>query len=113
MQAVQGKKVKKEKLFLLFLALFILAGFASAQGLPPGLLKIQEYNQQIASNVNILIALLAGFISFTSPCGFALLPAFFTFMFKERKKAVFMTAAFSLGITAAFAIFGFIAALFG
>ena len=105
--------MKKGKFLILLGILIILASFAAAQEMPPGLMRLNEYNNQLASNVNILIALLAGFISFTSPCGFALLPAFFTFLFKERKRAVLMTSAFALGLTIAFAIFGFIAALFG
>ena len=49
----------------------------------------------------------------TSPCGIALLPTFFSVAFKDRKKAVLMTSAFSLGLLIAFTIFGLIAGLLG
>ena len=49
----------------------------------------------------------------TSPCGIALLPTFFSVVFKDRKRAVLMTSAFSLGLLIAFTIFGLIAGFLG
>src|SRR3989338_5109797 len=49
----------------------------------------------------------------TSPCGIALLPTFFSVAFKDRKKCVLMTSAFSLGLLIAFTIFGLIAGFVG
>ena len=80
---------------------------------PESLHKIIDYNAQLAASITFLVAFLAGIVSFTSPCGFVLLPAFFSFWFKERKKAVAMTAAFSIGLLIAFAALGVIAGLFG
>ena len=80
---------------------------------PESLHKIIDYNNQLAASITFLVAFLAGIISFTSPCGAVLLPTFFTFWFKERKKAVAMTAAFSFGLLLAFAALGLIAGIFG
>ncbi|MBI2661221.1 cytochrome c biogenesis protein CcdA [Candidatus Woesearchaeota archaeon] len=46
-------------------------------------------------------------------CGIALLPAFFSVAFKDRKKAVLMSVAFSAGLLAAFTLFGLIAGILG
>lgn len=111
-------------LFICLLAVPLLATFASAHDgindghpneitLPPGLLKIQEYRDQLAASLTFLAAFLAGIISFTSPCGFVLLPTFFTFLFKERKRAVLMTAIFALGMMLGFVTLGIGAAFAG
>ncbi|MBI2541830.1 cytochrome c biogenesis protein CcdA [Candidatus Woesearchaeota archaeon] len=83
------------------------------QELPIGLQRLKQYEQQLASSITFLLAFFAGFISMTSPCGIALLPAFFSVAFKDRKKAVLMTSAFSLGVLIAFTIFGLIAGFLG
>lgn len=99
---------------LLLLTLTILfASTTFALELPPGIQKLFEYQQELAQSITFLIAFLAGIISITSPCGFILLPIFFTFLFKERKKAVLMTIAFGIGLMIAFAIFGLIAGAVG
>ena len=81
--------------------------------LPPGLQKLQEYQDSLASSVTLLLALFAGIITMTSPCGIALLPAFFSVGFKDRKKSVLMATAFSIGLLAAFVIFGIVAGIMG
>ena len=81
--------------------------------LPLGVLKIIEYRNQLAASITFLAALLAGIISFTSPCGFVLLPTFFTILFKERKKAVMMTSLFTLGMMIGFILLGIAAAFAG
>ncbi len=81
--------------------------------LPPGVVQIQEYQANLALSVNFLIAFLAGIIGFLSPCGFAVFPAFFAFLFKERKRAVFLTAAFAFGILASFVMLGIAAGTVG
>jgi cytochrome c-type biogenesis protein len=63
--------------------------------------------------VNLLIAFLAGIIGFVSPCSFAVFPAFLAFLFKERKRAVFLTIAFMLGIMTSFVLMGVAAGLVG
>ena len=83
------------------------------QELPIGLQRLKQYEQQLASSITFLLAFFAGLISMTSPCGIALLPTFFSVAFKDRKKAVLMTSAFSLGLLIAFTIFGLIAGFLG
>ena len=94
-------------LFLLF-AIGIMA-----QDLPIGLQRQIEHQRTIAVSITFLIAFLAGIITFTSPCGFVVLPAYLSFSFKERKKSFLATAFFSLGLISAFVIFGIIAAFLG
>ena len=105
-------------LLLLALSLFVSAHEADFPHeeqlqLPPGLQKLKQYEVELASSITFLLALFAGIISFTSPCGFALLPAFFAVAFKDRKKSVLLTAGFSVGLIIALTIFGLIAGLLG
>ena len=103
-----------KKFSLLFIVIILLSNFVFAQQeLPIGLQRLKQYEQQLASSITFLLAFFAGLISMTSPCGIALLPAFFSFAFKDRKKAVLMTSAFSLGLLLAFTIFGLIAGFLG
>jgi cytochrome c biogenesis protein CcdA len=81
--------------------------------LPPGLQQIQNYQNDLALSVNFLLAFLAGIIGFLSPCAFAVFPAFFAFLFKERKRGVFLTIAFALGILLSFVMMGVVAGLIG
>lgn len=97
----------------ILLLIFLLATSAFALDLPPGLLKLAEHYQTLANNVTFLVAFLAGILTFTSSCGFVILPTFFSVVFKERKRAVLMTIAFSLGLALAFTLFGVIAGLLG
>jgi len=101
------------KLLPFILLLAVLAPIVVAQDLPVGVLKIIQYREQLAASITFLIAFLAGIVSFTSPCGFVLLPTFFSFLFKERKKAVLMTAFFCIGLVLAFTALGVTAALLG
>ena len=103
--------IKKILLVLIFMLLLISIAFA--QQLPIGLQKLKQHEQQLASSITFLLAFFAGLISMTSPCGIALLPTFFSVAFKDRKKAVLMTSAFSLGLLIAFTIFGLIAGSLG
>ena len=100
---------------ILFIAVLILmlATIVFAQELPIGLQRLKQYEQQLASSITFLLAFFAGLISMTSPCGIALLPTFFSVAFKDRKKAVLMTSAFSIGLLIAFTIFGLIAGFLG
>lgn len=104
--------MKLKILFILFLIILVPAS-VSALELPPGVQKLVEYEIQLASSVSLLIAFLAGVITFTSPCGFALLPTYFSFAFKNRKESLYMTSAFSLGLLLAFVLFGVIAGFAG
>jgi len=93
--------------------LLLLVGAATALELPPGMQKLLDYQQEIALSITFLIAFIGGLLSFTSPCGFVIIPTFFSYLFKERKRALFMTAIFSLGMIFAFVIFGIIAGILG
>ena len=104
--------IKKILLALILMSLLASLVFAQ-QELPIGLLRLKQYEQQLASSITFLLAFFAGLISMTSPCGIALLPTFFSVAFKDRKKAVLMTSAFSLGLLVAFTIFGLIAGFLG
>ena len=99
-----------KKFILLFLIMSI---GAYALDLPPGVIKLQEYQTELAYSITFLMAFIGGLLTFTSPCGFVVLPTFFSYVFKERKRALAMTALFCLGMTLAFVLFGIIAGLVG
>lgn len=103
-----------KKILLIFIVAIFLSGLVFAQQeLPIGLQRQKQYEQQLASSITFLLAFFAGLISMTSPCGIALLPTFFSVAFKDRKRAVLMTSAFSIGLLTAFTIFGLIAGFLG
>ena len=107
-------KVFFRLVFALFFLGIVLAAGASAQaGLPIGIQRMIEHERELASSITFLLAFFAGLISMTSPCGIALLPTFFSVAFRDRKKAVLMTSAFSLGLIAAFTLFGLLAGFLG
>lgn len=107
-------KTKYEIFFFSFLFLILLSTLVFAQQeLPIGIQRLKQYEQQLAQSITFFLAFFAGLISMTSPCGIALLPTFFSVAFKDRKKAVLMTSAFSLGLLIAFTIFGLIAGFLG
>jgi len=112
----------KKILFVLILVLMASLVFAHGDvddgheeelNLPVGLQKLIDYQNNLALKITFLMALLAGIISFTSPCSFALYPAFFSILFKERKKATFMASAFCLGLVIGFTIIGIIVGIIG
>ena len=102
-----------KKIFLLFVVGILLSTMVFAEELPLGLQRLRQYEQQLSSSITFLLAFFAGLITMTSPCGIALLPTFFSVAFKDRRKAMLMTSAFSLGLLIAFTIFGLIAGFFG
>ena len=102
-----------KKILLVAIIAVLLSSIVFAQELPIGLQRLKQYEQQLASSITFLLAFFAGLISMTSPCGIALLPTFFSVAFKDRKRAVLMTSAFSLGLLIAFTIFGLIAGFLG
>lgn len=109
------------RFFLLFLATALLLApsvLAHETGtphleLPPGAQQVLQEQLNLALSVNFLIAFLAGIIGFVSPCGFAVFPAFFAFLFKERKRGVFLTIAFATGMMLSFIILGIAAGIAG
>lgn len=105
--------MKKIILLTIIISILFSSMVFAQQELPIGLQRLKQYEQQLASSITFLLAFFAGLISMTSPCGIALLPTFFSFVFKDRKKAVLMTSAFSLGLLVAFTIFGLMAGFLG
>lgn len=106
-------KNKLITLILIFCNVILLASFASAFDIPIGVQKLIAYQNEVALSITFLIALLGGMLTFLSPCGFAIIPTFFSYVFKERKRALFMTSVFVVGMTTAFTIFGLIAGIIG
>src|SRR3989338_9486676 len=103
----------KKIILLIVIVSILFSSMVFAQELPIGLQRLKQQEQQLASSITFLLAFFAGLISMTSPCGIALLPAFFSVAFKDRKKAVLMSVAFSAGLLAAFTLFGLIAGILG
>src|SRR3989338_10104393 len=109
----------KKTLLGLFLIGFLLAlplAFAQTD-LPLWLQKLKEENQRFATDflesVSFLIAFLAGVTTILSPCLLPVLPAFFAYMFKERKEITRMTLMFFLGFTPIFILLGVAATFAG
>lgn len=81
--------------------------------LPSNVQKMIDQQTQVALGISLLAAFLAGIISFTSPCGFVLVPGFFAAAFRDKKKSLAMASLFSLGLMFAFVLFGIIAGFTG
>lgn len=81
--------------------------------LPPNVQRMIDQQTQVALGISLLAAFLAGIISFTSPCGFVLVPGFFAVAFRDKKKSLTMASLFSLGLMFAFVMFGIIAGVTG
>ncbi len=108
---------KANKLPLWIIGIIVLSAIVYAADLPPGLLKIQEYNagiaQKFVQNVSFIIAFLAGITTILSPCILPLLPAYFAITFKEKKRITLATFIFFIGFALVFVLMGLIAALTG
>lgn len=103
----------------LFLIIFILL-ISSAYGqldLPDNIIKIKEYNEQYISDfslkVTFFIAFLAGILGILSPCILPLLPAYFSYTFKEKKNITLMTLVFFLGFSFMFVAMGILSGFLG
>ncbi|MBS3125760.1 cytochrome c biogenesis protein CcdA [Candidatus Woesearchaeota archaeon] len=101
------------KLFVFICLAIVLAASVFALDLPPGVQRTLEYQQELALSITLLIAFVGGLLTFTSPCGFVLVPTFIAYVFKEKKNAFVMTLFFSLGLIVAFIIFGLVAGAVG
>jgi cytochrome c-type biogenesis protein len=109
---------RKSALLLVFVLFLFTIGVASAQlDLPPGIEAIKDYNQQYAmeflQTITIPLVFLAGILSIVSPCILPLIPAFFSYTFKEKKNITKMTLVFFFGFSAIFIIMGISAAYLG
>ncbi len=102
---------------LFFFLFILLISIAVSAQLPPAIQRIIEANQQDANfaleNISFLIAFLAGILSIFSPCTLALLPAFFSYSFKERTEITKMTLVFFLGFALSFVSIGLLIAYLG
>ncbi len=103
------KYIAKRKYFFfpLFILFILNITIVSAQlNLPPGIQAIEEYNQQYAmefiQSISIPLVFLAGVLSFISPCILPLIPAFFSYTFKEKRKITRMTLVFFFGFSIIF-----------
>ena len=99
-------------LFFLVIAL-LFATTVLALDLPLGVQRVIAYQQHLALSITLLVAFVGGLLTFTSPCGFVLLPTFLACMFQEKKKALVMTLFFSVGLVTAFMFFGVVAVFAG
>lgn len=85
--------------------------------LPQGLLVAQQYEQeqaeQVLLRVSVLVAFLAGILTLLSPCLLPLIPAYFSYTFKEKRQITFMTLLFFAGFTVMFVIMGLVTTLLG
>src|SRR3989344_8730447 len=102
-------KCSKYFLFLLIVIIFSSVAYAAAE-LPVGIQKIQESNKQTAENYlqtfTIALVFLAGIASIFSPCILPLLPAFFSYTFKEKTNITKMTLIFFMGFSISFMLLG-------
>lgn len=111
--------IKNKLFFFFFLIIFFVIFFSSAYALelPENIQKIKDYNKEYTldfiGKISLFIAFLAGILSFVSPCILPLLPAFFSYTFKERKKITMTTLFFSLGFSIVFVTLGLVASAIG
>ncbi len=107
--------MKKKYLLLVFLLLIITISVSAK--LPENILKGIQDNKTAAEtalkNISFLIAFLAGILSLLSPCTYAILPAFFSYTFKEKKEITKMTLLFFFGSASIFVLLGLLAAFLG
>ncbi len=91
--------------FIVFVALFFIAViFRDSISLEP----VADIR-----NVSFAIAFLGGVLSIFSPCTVAVLPAFISFAFKEKREISKMTAVFFLGFSLSFIALGLFIAYLG
>ncbi|MBI2138340.1 cytochrome c biogenesis protein CcdA, partial [Candidatus Woesearchaeota archaeon] len=99
--------------YIFLLAFLAFSSLALALEVPVGVEKLIAYERSLALQVTFLMAFFAGFVTITSPCGFALVPAYLAVAFRETKKSFTMASAFSFGLMLALVAFGVVAGLVG
>ncbi len=111
----EGKSLFGLALFFLFV--LCLFSFSMLAELPPALLKIQEYNLQLAQSnmlqMTFFMAFFAGILGILSPCILPLLPAYFAYTFKEKSNITLMTLVFFFGFAFVFVGMGIVAGFLG
>lgn len=109
----------KKIIFCFIILLILLSSIAFAQELilPEGLKKAIEDNKQSSEDflvkISFFIAFVAGILGILSPCIFPLLPAYFSYTFKEKKEITKMTLVFFVGFSLTFVIMGAIVGFIG
>ncbi|MCH8329242.1 MAG: hypothetical protein IIB81_02520, partial [Nanoarchaeota archaeon] len=107
-----------KKIYLFLILAMILLSFnvfshLEDDNLPEGLHKIFDYNEDQAifyfKNLSFVVAFLAGILSILTPCSLGILPAFFSYTFKEKKNITKMSFSFFLGFMPVFIAFVLIA----
>ncbi len=107
------------KRFLLALLLLLLAMplVISQLELPENIIKIKDYNKELSQDfltkISIPIVFIAGILSLLSPCILPILPAFFSYTFKEKKQITKMTSIFFLGFSLVFVAMGILGVIIG
>ena len=103
--------VSRSAAIALIVSLLIAFPLVRALELPPSMQVLKDEQVRLAQGTGLLAAFLAGLIALTSPCGFAILPTYFAFAFKGRRRSLLMTGAFTLGLMAALMLIGLLAGL--
>ena len=113
----KGERFLKKFYIAFVLAGLILAGTAFAYELPANLQKLNQDNIDYAvgflGQISLVVAFMAGILSFLSPCVLPFLPAFFSYTFKEKKDITKMTFVFFSGFALAFTAIGLMASYLG
>ncbi len=102
-------------LMSLSLLLFILPSAVSATNhqVFGNIQQAQQQYMQLIQNVSLLVAFLGGMLSFLTPCVIGILPAYFAYVFQEKKELVKMTLFFFLGLMVIFIPIGLTASFIG
>jgi cytochrome c biogenesis protein CcdA len=103
----------KARALLLILALALAATAVIGQELPANVLRAQQETLFEAHRITFLVAFLAGFLSFVSPCTWPALAPFFAFGFKEKRRITRMSLLFFAGYAPVFILLGLLASAFG
>ncbi len=114
----QRKEIlKMKKIFFLLIFLLCLPPIFATSHLPQGLLVAQQYEQeqaeQVLLRVSFLVAFLAGILTLLSPCLLPIIPAYFSYTFKEKRQITFMTLLFFAGFTLMFVSMGIVTTVLG
>ncbi len=117
--------MEKQKLFkalpVAFIVFFVAASaFAATQNATSTssiLDKIAQFNQQstldFSVKISFLIAFVAGLLAIIAPCTVTILPAYFSYTFKERRNITRMTLVFFAGFSIVFMLMGVLAGIVG
>ncbi|MAF35430.1 hypothetical protein CMO91_06335 [Candidatus Woesearchaeota archaeon] len=81
--------------------------------LPPNLQRLVDAEEASALSLTMFIALVAGVLTFVSPCAFAILPVWLSLVLSEPREAGRRVAAFVVGMIVVYALLGLLAASVG